>query len=637
MKARNITARLIFGLLTDAGKSRILVYHMNINNINVNKYPISQMFDPDSKTVFEVPKYQREYVWGTREWMALYDDIVDNDEGYFLGSIICINSSSNSLNPKFEVVDGQQRLTTISLFMAALFDVLKQQKDLGALDDEQTLDLLQLRRKLCIKGANPSLRVMPQIQGNNLSDYRGLMSSVGLIDGFPMPSYAGLRRIVKAYTYFKKRIEADTVGSEMAVQAYFRILEKLNAAILVMIEVSNHADAYTLFESLNNRGMPLTSVDLIKNLLLARLDMTDSAGLDEHFRRWRQVLDNLGEDYATQERFFRQNYNAFRTTMNLPFRREGDERQYPLGAIVTRSNLLAVYEKLVTHSPVHFLNEIMEHSALYSMVILRNTEGLSSVFRESLSDLQRIQGAPAYLLLMYLLKNKSELLLDEEMLVTVVRLLVNFFIRRNITDTPPTRDLTRLFMAYIEEMEQREYKGEQIYVSLREKLLSVSSSESVFAETLRGPVYAENTWATRFILCMLAKQGMTRETEVDLWQQSESKQYKWSIEHIFPQGENIPASWVDMMANGNREEAEQLRQKYVHTLGNLTITAYNSTLGNKSFQEKRDRTDNAGRYIGYRNGLNLNADLVNKERWSEECIIERTERLVQSALQLFRI
>lgn len=610
---------------------------MNINSINVNKYPISQMFDPESKTLFEVPKYQREYVWGMREWTDLYDDIVENDAGYFLGSIICINSSSNSLNPKFEVVDGQQRLTTISLFMAALYDVLRCYKESGQLDDEQTLDLLQLKRKLCIKGSPASLRVVPQIQGNNLSDYCGLMSSIGIIEGYTLPHYAGVRRMMKAFTYFKKRIQEDAEVSDVQIASYFSIMEKLNAAILVMIEVSNHADAYTLFESLNNRGMALTSVDLIKNLLLARLDTADSAGMDEHFRRWRQVLENLGEDYATQERFFRQNYNAFRTSMNLPFHHEGDERQYPLGAIVTRSNLLDVYEKLVNQSPTGFLNEITQHSELYSMVILRNTESLSSVFREALLDLQRVQGAPAYLLLMYLLKNKQLLNLDDDLLVAVTRLLVNFFIRRNITDTPPTRDLTRLFMAYIEEVEQKRYAGKAILESLREKLLSVSASESLFAETLRGAVYAENAWATRFILCMLAKQGMTRETEVDLWLQSDSKQYKWSIEHIFPQGENIPTCWVEMMAGGNREHAEQMRQQYVHTLGNLSITAYNSTLGNKSFIEKRDRTDSTGRFIGYRNGLNLNADVADKEQWSVECIRARTERLVQETLNLFRL
>lgn len=152
---------------------------MNINNINVNKYPVSQMFDPDSRVVFEVPKYQREYVWGTREWAALYDDLFENTEGYFLGSIICINITDNTLSPKFEVVDGQQRLTTVSLFLAALYDVLNEHRN--EMDEDLQSDLLQLKRKLILKKTTQDLRVVPQVQGGNLEDYMGLMAKIGLI------------------------------------------------------------------------------------------------------------------------------------------------------------------------------------------------------------------------------------------------------------------------------------------------------------------------------------------------------------------------------------------------------------------------------------------------------------------------
>ena len=134
-----------------------------------------------------------------------------------------------------------------------------------------------------------------------------------------MPKFAGLRRIEKAYNYFKKRINAVLDQTDDKVVAMFRILDKVNSAILVMIEVSNHADAYTLFESLNNRGTPLTSVDLIKNLLLARLDVNGDGDIDYYFSRWTEILSNLGEEYTDQERFFRQNYNAFRKTLNAPF------------------------------------------------------------------------------------------------------------------------------------------------------------------------------------------------------------------------------------------------------------------------------------------------------------------------------
>lgn len=606
---------------------------MNINNINVNKYPISQMFDPDSKTVFEVPKYQREYVWGIREWSALYDDLFENDEGYFLGSIICINSATNSLSPKFEVVDGQQRLTTTSLFLAALYDILNSHKN--ELDEDQQSDLRQLRHKLVLKRTTQDLRVVPQVQGSNLDDYMGLMAKIGLIPQRAMPNFAGLRRIVKGFNYFRKRIETDAEESGDVIHMIFQILDKVNAAILVMIEVSNHADAYTLFESLNNRGTPLTSVDLIKNLLLARLDVTESDNLDYYFSRWREVLSNLGDDYSVQERFFRQNYNAFRGALNEPFRK--DDRLYPLGVIATRSTLLDIYEKLVTRDPKGFLDELTENATYYSAIILNKTDSLSSELREGFLDLQRAQGAPSYLFLLYLFKNKAALSISDDDIARITRLLINFFIRRNVTDTPPTRDLTRLFMAFIEESEQGNYTGNDVYNHLRTKLISVSASDEFFAEKLHGPVYDENSGACRFILCMMAKRGMTQETYVDLWRQYDSKQYVWSIEHIFPQGSNIPQSWVDMIAGGDRAKAQEYQTLYVHTFGNLTITGYNSTLSNKSFADKRDRKDSTGKYIGYRNGLNLNADVCDKDKWTVDVIKARTDGMVKKILEMFQL
>ena len=100
---------------------------------------------------------------------------------------------------------------------------------------------------------------------------------------------------------------------------------------------------------------------------------------------------------------------------------------------------------------------------------------------------------------------------------------------------------------------------------------------------------------------------MTKETWVDLWKY-EGKLFVWTIEHIFPQGENIPASWVTMIADGDAKKAKAIQEIHVHKLGNLTISGFNSALGNKSFKDKRDRTDSKGREVGYKNGLKLNAD-----------------------------
>jgi len=225
---------------------------------NVNPYPISQLFDTDSKWVFEIPKYQREYTWGLNQWENLFDDLTENQPGYFLGTIICIDISEDAINsPKRAVVDGQQRLTTLSLLLAALYSVFQ---EFGhVMDDDQHADFMQLKRKMVLKGTESAVRVVPQMQNNNLDDYKGVLAEQKIIATFPMPKFAGVRRIKKAFEYFKKRICAEInessleVAQESALSKLSSILEKVNASIIVMIEVSSHSDAYILFESLNNR------------------------------------------------------------------------------------------------------------------------------------------------------------------------------------------------------------------------------------------------------------------------------------------------------------------------------------------------------------------------------------------------
>ena len=158
----------------------------------------------------------------------------------------------------------------------------------------------------------------------------------------------------------------------------------------------------------------------------------------------------------------------------------------------------------------------------------------------------------------------------------------------------------------------------------------------MFEEKLRGAVYTENIGVTRFVLCALAKKGMTVETKVDLWKMN-NNQYVWTIEHIFPQGQNIPEHWVNMISDGDAVRAREIQELYAHTLGNLTITGYNSSLSNRPFEDKKNHKDSSGNFIGYRNGLNLNADVCDKDSWTLEAIKDRTNKLVKEILDMFQI
>ena len=299
--------------------------------------------------------------------------------------------------------------------------------------------------------------------------------------------------------------------------------------------------------------------------------------------------------------------------------------------------MLDIYEKIISNNPGETLEKLSVNSAIYGEICLNRTEQLNEAQIDSYQDLQRVQGAPSYLLVMYLIKNRDALKIDEQDVNKICGLLVNFFIRRNLTDTPPTRDLTRFFMKFIDEIEKNAVQGAEIYSNLHNAIRGISASDELFREVLEGPVYDDNSGATRFILCMLAKRGMTRESIQDLWRKNNNNQYVWSIEHIFPQGENIPAPWVDMIADGDLEKAREYQSEFVHTLGNLTLTGYNSSLSNKSFEEKKERSDKEGKHIGYNNGFNLNDDVYTQDKWTIDVIQARTNRMVKEVMEMFKL
>ena len=602
---------------------------------SVHDYQIDDVFKKDASFYYVIPKYQREYTWSTPHWKDLYDDISENDLGYFIGSIICIDNTVNAYNSSpLEVVDGQQRLTTLSLLLAAIYTKLRQYKDQLAEDDKD--ELLSLRKSLRNGNAPHELILSPQIQGNNLADYLAVMADAGIIKAAKKENYWGNRKIARCYKYFIGRLEQDIEEGDSPVNVLLQIKKKVSKSVLVKIEVGNHAEAYTLFESLNNRGTPLTAIDLMKNVVLAR---AENAGLkcDDCFDRWQELLGYLTDDYSTQERFFRQYYNAFKNRLNIPFRGTGD-RKDPLGNIATRSNLLEIYEKLISHDLPEFLDSILTCGEIYSNLI--SAKDQSAQISRALKDLAHIQGVPSYVLLLYLFRYKTELALDESVIIKIIRLLVSFFVRRNTTDIPPTRDVTRMFMGISTEIEERVIKGNDIYELIRVTLYESSAPDAVFEEKLKGDIYEDNSMVARFVLCSLAERSMTTETWTDLWEQnatqSGQKVYAWTIEHIFPEGDHIPDEWVKMIADGNQALAEKYLAEYVHKLGNLTVTRYNSALSNMSFEKKRDRKKD-DLFVGYKNGLGINKEIAEKNSWTIDDIQKRTDKLVAELLRIYTL
>jgi len=590
---------------------------------SAQNYPISSILDTEAKVRFAVPKYQREYVWKKTHWEDLFDDIHTNPAGHFLGSIICINRSDDAYQTQeLELVDGQQRLTTLSLLYAAIY---AQFAKFPELDEETKHELYNLKYRLLVKGGNKVLRVEPSYQNKNCHDYKAVLDKVGILENMDQPANLGNRRILKAYRYFEERLDQvnDKGERQFPVPALRQLMEKVNAASLVKIEVISHSDAFILFESLNNRGEPLSALDLIKNKLLAVLEKQQADSIDENFKKWNRLLENLTDDYSVQERYLRQFYNAFK------FKDEIGVKGFTLA---TRSNIIQIYEKLIDKNAKAIFGDLFENAKLYNRIIAPNDDSVPQKVAQQFRDLERIGGTPVYVLLLYLLAERSS-----ADLAAISEFLVKFFVRRSLTDQPPTRDLARNAITLIDVLRAQPKEDALGIIQQEFRKQGWIASDDLFRAKLEGNLYEENADATRFVLCKIEESHQTKEKFSDLWKRDSSGDYIWTVEHIFPQGPNIPESWVKMIADGDEAKAKEYREKHVHKLGNLTITGYNSKLGNKSFVEKRDRKDAAGKPVGYKNGLHLNAELREKDFWTVGDIGARTKALVEQALKLFSI
>lgn len=586
-------------------------------------YPISSILDTEAKVRFAVPRYQREYVWKKTNWEDLFDDIHTNPPGHFLGSIICINRSDDVCQiQEVELVDGQQRLTTLLLLYAAIYSRLDKSP---GLDEETRHELYNLKHRLLVKGGNKILRIEPSYQNKNCQDYKGVLDQIGILSDVEQPANMGNRRILKAYRFFESRLGQVSDKDEplFPVPALRALMEKVNAASLLKIEVNSHSDAFTLFESLNNRGEPLSALDLIKNKLLSVLEKQQPDSIDENFNKWNRLLENLTEDYSVQERYLRDYYNAFKSK---------EEVAVPNFTLATRSNIIHIYEYLIDKNATAIFADVLDKAKLYNRIIAPTDDSVPQKVARQFQDLERIGGTPAYVLLMYLLAERATADLP-----AISEFLVKFFVRRSLTDQPPTRDLARIFIELIERLREEE-KAEALLVIRQEfQKQAWIADDKVLESKLEGNIYDENVDATRFVLCKLEESHETIEKFTDLWQRDKSGDYIWTVEHIFPQGPNIPDSWVKMIADDDVKKAKAYREQHVHKLGNLTITGYNSKMGNKSFAEKRDRKDSSGNPVGYKNGLHLNAGLREKDAWTIQDIEARTKTLVSEAMKLFAI
>lgn len=608
---------------------------------------------------YHIPRFQREYVWGKYNWSKLLEDIYDNDPGHYMGSVICVHDAQEfSPNTEliYEVVDGQQRLTTLSLLLCAIYGELSSlaNKSPKLKEDEEFIFKRNSIKKRLIKQVDSvahhklplgifksgslayCLRVQPSTQDSNLHDYQYVLKEIGILPDVKSPPYLGNRRIHKAFDYFHLHIPSELIE-------LYDLLDRIYALDFIHIIEASQSKAFMLFETLNYRGVPLSAIDIIKNKMLATLERKHAVTIEDSYEQWMKLLAHLPED-RDQDRFLRQYYNAFKFDSRIKIEKI---------TRATGSTIIAIYETLIKKDAKFILPELIEKAEIYNRFLEPEKYPVSPL-TSALLDLERIGAAPAYTFLLYLFSLHGEAFSEPTVKEKTVELLCKYYFRRNVTDYPNTRDLDSINIDLVEQCQKELNEGRQLNYVFISKIILTGKGQPAALEKLKQILgdnfFDNNEYMARYALAKLDETSHTREYDPNLWQRNEKGLYVWTVEHIIPQGKNIPSEWVEMIANGSKKAAEKIQGECVHSLGNLTLSGYNSKLSNQSFAKKQAKSVanvfGTQIYIGYRNGLALNKiefelngeqlTLANTDEWKEAHIEARNKVMVEMLVKLFQ-
>lgn len=634
---------------------------MNIE-AKIHSLDKDEFFGIGSKNIFVIPKYQRPYTWGDEQCETLFNDVTGHSEGYFLGSMLCVpienyehnNKAQNKNFVGLEVVDGQQRLTTICIFLVAIHNVLKEYEKSGvSLPNDFSKNF---SRYLIVSGSDLVIgdvivfsRIFPQTNNNNRQQYLHLLQAEFNVS-FGVPKDIKIDKSIHgAFETFKKCLK-EYVEPQKTLEdkrdAVLKIYQKLIQVKMVRIIAQNHSDAYALFEALNDRGVPLVMCDLLKNQILSKLsaqiknEENKKKLMNNYLECWNERIIGkiLKNNNTEQERFFRQIYNAYRKKWLADYPALG-EKLKP----AEHSNLLNVYEEIIKYPEVDirkFLDDLSEAAKFYSQIHVKNEEIFDDVANRSFEDLRQIKGGTSGTLLIYLMLNREKFALGNAEFIKICTVLEKFFVRRSFTGKPASSSMDDIFIELIDAVEKN--NGKNIEKILLEQLKAVSADDEDFERELRRDVYSGKPgldYRTRFVLGKIANKHIDPKEPKNFW----SKKEKWQIEHIMPQKLNpskikqdpSPNYWIDLLGNGDKNKAESVQKDYLHKLGNLTLTKYNSKMSNCSFPYKKEIKENGVR-VGlalFKDDGGLNSDVYYQEDWTPIQIENRTNRLIKEILK----
>lgn len=558
-----------------------------------NEQLLYQYMEGSSKR-FIIPVYQRNYDWKIEQCKQLFDDLIRLSKNglkrHFFGSIVS-SMSEDGGQQDFLIIDGQQRLTTVSLLLLAMYKLLDENV---ILTDNETLKARLLDEYLVDKYAPKETRIKLKPVKNDATAFNAL------VDKHSNPIESS--NITTNYEYFYNRIQKG----EITVTELYESFKKLE---IINIFLSQEDNPQLIFESLNSTGLDLSEGDKIRNYIL--MDVKPTTLQEKYYERYWHPLEKATNFDVT---FFIRDYLSIK-----------------LQSIPVIKKTYQEFKKYFINfkgNKVELLEDLLAYSKRYEQLI----KGKSSV-REIEPALKRLLFYEATVTRPFLMqvlklsesKDNDKPILETKEVVEILSIVESYIFRRQVCEIP-TNSLNKIFATLHNDIVQID-KTTTNYLEKFKYILAKKQGNGIFPD---DSMFLENL-SNKKIYMMRSKNKQYIMDRYENWGTKEVKNVydfikdgTYSIEHIMPQ--TLSHEWRSYLG----ENWQKIHEMWVHRLANLTLTAYNSKYQNSSFIKKRDVEN------GFKDsGLRMNQRLANYDKWTEVELEDRNKDMLIKAVKIW--
>ena len=548
------------------------------------KYLIRFLAGADKR--FEIPVYQRNYAWRAPQCKALYDDLIKiakTKKNHFLGSIVSVYNP-NSYDREYCIIDGQQRLTTISLLLLCMYHLLQRGE---VVSKEKKLSQKIYEEYLIDKYGSEETKI-------KLKPIEQDREAFWLL--FQENKQKKENSLITAnYEYFYKRIQKQEISID-------DLFESISRIMIIDISLNHEDNAQMIFESLNSTGILLEEGDKIRNYIF--MGLSEKKQKLYYKKYWSAIEKQSGYDVS----------NFFKEYITLKQQK-----------ILSSKGIYTAFKEYMEQKDLEEeCKEMEKYACWYEKLLFANTsiKKVNDAI-ERWKKLDFLVTVPFFWEVFGLWQQKY---LTNDEVLEIFHCVECYLFRRVICDLP-SAVLPKIFLflhrdIFLLENNTKQYVAKLKYILLQKRQKEAFPSDEEFSKTfVSRNIYAMPTKTKHYILERLENKNSAETKNIYMLLAEGS----CSIEHIMPQ--KLTQQWKEDLG----EDWQKIHNLWLHRIANLTLTAYNGKYSNKSFLQKRDFKE-----IGLKeSGFRMNQKIAQKQKWGLEELLQRSDELEKTALQIW--